>query len=66
MAWAAGVAGTCVSIKEHSGGFPTALFFFQSLMCLIAAALSLILVDGLGGHGPEGKRARNKHRKIMS
>ncbi|CAM9542579.1 unnamed protein product [Ectocarpus fasciculatus] len=47
MALAAGVAGTCVSITEHSGGFPTAAFFFQSAMCLVAAALSLVLVDGL-------------------
>lgn len=60
MAWAAGVAGTCVSIKEHSGGFPTALFFFQSLMCLIAAALSLILVDGLGKPRGRGALARRK------
>ncbi|CAM9410289.1 unnamed protein product [Ectocarpus sp. 12 AP-2014] len=47
MAFAAGVAGTCVSITEHSGGFPTAAFFFQSAMCLVAATLSLVLVDGL-------------------
>eukprot|EP00903_Cladosiphon_okamuranus_P008497 g8164.t1 len=47
MAWAAGVAGTCVQINENSGGFPTGLFCFQSFICLVAAALSLILVDGL-------------------
>lgn len=61
MALAAGVAGTCVSITEHSGGFPTAAFSFQSAMCLVAAALSLVLVDGLGegeaGHG-EGKATK--------
>lgn len=48
MAMAAGLAGTCVQISEHSGGFPTGLFFFQSFICLVAATLSLILVDGLG------------------
>ncbi|CAM9928800.1 unnamed protein product [Scytosiphon promiscuus] len=47
MAGVAGVAGTCVTITEHSGGFPTALFFLQSAMCLVAASLSLVLLDGL-------------------
>lgn len=48
MAAAAGLAGTCVSITENSGGFPTPAFFFQSAICLAAAVLSLVLVDGLG------------------
>lgn len=61
MALAAGVAGTCVSITEHSGGFPTAAFFFQSAMCLVAATLSLVLVDGLGeGEAGRGKRKATK------
>lgn len=52
MAMVAGVAGTCVTITEHSGGFPTALFFLQSAMCLVAASLSLVLLDGLGERRP--------------
>lgn len=48
MAWGAGITGTCVSTSENSGGFPTALFFIQSAMSLIAASLSLVLIDGLG------------------
>lgn len=61
MALVAGVTGTCVQISEHSGGFPTALFFFQSLICLVGAALSLILLDGLG-QGRAGREAGQKHR----
>ena len=48
MAWGAGLTGTCVSISENSGGFQTALFFLQSAMSLVAASLSLVLIDGLG------------------
>eukprot|EP00904_Undaria_pinnatifida_P004689 jgi/Undpi1/14220/HiC_scaffold_9.g03869.m1 len=47
MAWGAGITGTCVSTFENSGGLPTALFFIQSAMSLVAATLSLVLVDGL-------------------
>lgn len=45
------MTGTCVSVQENSGGFPTALFCFQSALCIVAATLSLVLVDGLGKWG---------------
>lgn len=48
MAWVAGVIGTCVSPSENSGGFPTALFFLQSALCIVAASLSLTLIEGSG------------------
>lgn len=47
-AWTTGVMGTCVSKKKNSGGPATALLFVLSALCVLAAALGLLLVDGRG------------------
>lgn len=47
-AWTTGVMGTCVSKKKNSGGPPTGLLFVLSVLCILAAALGLLLVDGRG------------------